>query len=120
MPNDPYGYAPELPVATDLSRLLWSGVISAILSAVGMCACYIPFFVGAPLGLWSAWRGMKALETATDPRDRTMATAAMVSGLLGGLISSAWVMFVLLYALLIVAYMIMIMVFVGAAGANNF
>ncbi len=123
MAQDPYGF-PEISgtggsASSDASTAMWLGMASALLTAVGICACYMPYFVGAPLGFIAAWKGMKAMDGARDPRDRTMATAGMVSGLIGGIISGLFSLFILMYLVFILLYFVVIFVFVGLAAANG-
>ena len=67
MANDPYGYAESGGTDVSVTRALWFSIAACICSAVGMCACYVPFFIGAPLGLYGAWQANKALAAAKDP-----------------------------------------------------
>lgn len=54
MATDPYGFSDDTASGLPLNTALWYAVGSCICAAVGMCACYVPFFVGAPLGLYGA------------------------------------------------------------------
>lgn len=117
--QDPYGYKESVNAEDGASRAMWNGVIAAICAGTGMCACYIPFFIGAPLGLYAAWMGNKALAQATEPRDRAMATAGMVSGLAGGVVCLAWSLFILMYALFFFMYFVLIFVLVGAGAMSQ-
>ncbi len=116
---DPYGYVETAPAADLPSRVMWNGIIATVCAAMGMCACYIPYFIGAFLGLYAAWNANKVLQTATDERDRAMATAGLVSGLVGGLICCAWCCFVLLYAFFILAYIVVIFLAIGGAALSQ-
>lgn len=121
MAQDPYGF-PETAAtgsSSDAVNAMWYGIASAILTAVGICACYVPYFIGAPLGFLAAWKGMKAMEGAVDARDKAMATAGMVSGLIGGIISGLFSLFILMYVAFLLLYFVVIIIFVGVAGASG-
>lgn len=119
MAQDPYGFKEQVAPAGDPSRAMWNGVIATICASVGMCACYVPYFIGAPLGLYAAWTANQALQVATDPRDRALATAGLVSGLVGGLVCLAWATFIAIYALIIVLYMVIGFFAIFAAAASG-
>lgn len=120
MPQDPYGFKDAAPPPSleggDASRAMWAGVTSALLGTVGICFCYIPYFFALPLGLYAAWSGYKCIgAAAADGRDRTMATAGMVSGGVASLISGAFVAFWLMYLLFFVLYFVFVFVMIGVA-----
>jgi len=119
MAADPYGFKEEIAPEANVSRAMWNGVIATICAATGMCACYIPYFIGAPLGLYAAWTANQALAVAKDERDRTMATAALVTGLVGGLISFAWAAFITMYALFIGLYFVLIFFAIGIGAVSQ-
>lgn len=120
MANDPYGFSDEaLPATTgDATRAMWFGTIAAVLGSVGVCFCYLPYFVALPMGFYGAYLGTKHLGS-TDARDRSMATVATVSGLVSGIVSTGFVLFILMYVLFLVVYMVMIFVIIGAGAASD-
>lgn len=119
MATDPYGFSDDTASGLPLNTALWYAVGSCICAAVGMCACYMPFFVGAPLGLYGAWQANKVLGVAKDERDRSVATAAVAAGLTGGLVSSMFAGFILLYVFFIVLYMLVLTLALGAGAASQ-
>jgi hypothetical protein len=108
MANDPYGYANDGVEGVSLVRALWYSIGACMCAATGFCACYIPFFIGAPLGLYGAWQANKALSAARDERDRNMATATIAAGLSGGLVSAMFAGIILLYVVFGVLYLAVI------------
>ncbi|MDP2308156.1 MAG: hypothetical protein Q8P18_19205 [Pseudomonadota bacterium] len=126
MPTDPYGFEDSAPVGTssgDASRAMWFSVSSAMLTSVGMCACYVPYFVALPLGIYGAYLGSRALSTTTDVNGRSMATAGLVAGIISSLVSGMFALFIALYALVIVAYIAIVfvaIVFAAASGGGGY
>jgi uncharacterized membrane protein len=123
MAPDPYGFEDSAPTGAssgdDASRAMWFSVSSALLAAVGMCFCYVPYFVALPLGIYGAYLGQRALSTTTDTNGRSMATAGLVAGIISSLVSGMFSLFIVLYAMFIVAYIAIVAVFVAAAGASG-
>lgn len=118
MSQDPYGFKEQVAPNADPMGNLWGGVVAAVCAGIGMCGCYVPFFIGAPLGLYSAFKANQALQVATDPRDRAVATAGMVTGLAGGLVCAAWAAFILMYVMFILLYMVVGFAAIAAAGSQ--
>lgn len=59
------------------------------------------------------------LGVAKDERDRSVATAAVAAGLTGGLVSSMFAGFILLYVFFIVLYMLVLTLALGAGAASQ-
>lgn len=119
MATDPYGFSDDTGSSTSITSALWYSIGACICAAVGMCACYVPFFIGAPLGLYGAWQAKKALDLAKDERDRSVATAAVAAGLAGGMVSTMFAGFILLYVIFLVLYMAVVMLAIGASAASG-
>lgn len=117
MTKDPYGYTDAGPVSVPVVNVLWYSVGACICAALGMCACYIPFFIGSPLGLYGAWHANKALAAAKDERDRSVASAALAAGLAGGLVSTMFAVFILMYMLFFAVYLAFMVLVMGAAAS---
>lgn len=130
MPTDPYGFEDSAPTggasggaSGEASRAMWFAVSSALLTSVGMCFCYVPYFIALPLGIYGAYLGSRALSTTTDVNGRSMATAGLVAGILSSLVSGMFALFIALYALLIVAYLAIVFVavaFSAVSGGGDF
>ena len=122
MAQDPYGYveAATGEASGAASQAMWFGVASAIFASVGLCACYMPYFVASPLGIYAAYKGFQALNVATEARDRNMATAGLTAGIIAGLVSTMFVLFILAYVAFFVIYFIFIFLMVGVGAAGNF
>ena len=119
MARDPYGFEDTAPPASaegDASQAMWFGVIAAMLGSVGVCFCYLPYLVALPMGIYAAWKGYLAVSAAVPPhpKDRAMATAGLVSGTISAVVSGMFVVFLLLYALLVVGYIVIVFLAVGA------
>lgn len=121
MSQDPYGFPEAAPAAgaADVSTALWLGVASALLAAVGVCMCYVPYFIALPVGAYGAYKGYQALATVTDARDRTMATVALVAGTISTVISGIFAVFILAYAVFFVLYMGVVMAAIGFGAASE-
>jgi len=123
MAPDPYGFEDSGLTGgasgDDASRAMWFSVSAALLSAVGMCFCYVPYFVALPLGVYGAFLGQRALSTSTDINSRSMATAGLVAGILSSLVSGMFSLFILLYGMFIMAYLAIVFVAVAVAGASG-
>ncbi len=113
MATDPYGYADSTDSSVPVTTALWYSVGACMCAALGMCACYIPFFIGSPLGLYGAWQANKALATAKGDQERAVATAALAAGVVGGLVSTMFALFIMLYLLFFVLYFVVIMLAVA-------
>jgi hypothetical protein len=120
MANDPYGFSDDaLPSASgDATRAMWFGTIAAVLGSVGVCFCYLPYFAALPMGFYGAYLGTKHLGAA-DERDRAMATVATVSGLVSGIVSTGFVLFMLMYIMLLVVYFVFVVVLIGAGASGG-
>ncbi len=123
MAQDPYGF-PETSSGTapaDATLALWLGVAAALLTSLGMCLMYMPYFIAAPMGGYAAYRGYRVVSGVApgDPRDRTMATAGMVAGGASAVVSSLFILFFLLYLLFIVAYFVFIIAIIGVGAASS-
>ncbi len=124
MARDPYGYEDTAPPASaegDASQAMWFGVTAAMLGSVGVCFCYLPYVVALPMGAYAAWKGYRAVSAAVPPhpKDRAMATAGLVSGTISALVSGMFVVFLLMYVVLVVAYMAMLFLVLGAGIAEG-
>ena len=75
-------------------------------------------YASRPMGAYAAWRGFAAMNVG-DPRDRTMATAGVVSGGVSALISGMFVVFWLLYLAFIALYFVFIFVLIGAGAMSG-
>ncbi|MFN7144967.1 MAG: hypothetical protein ACK4YP_14415, partial [Myxococcota bacterium] len=119
--HDPYGFPESTPGAGggDVTTALWLGVASALLAAVGVCMCYVPYFIALPVGAYGAYKGYQALASVTDARDRTMATVALVTGSISAVISAIFAVFVIAYAVFFVLYMGVIMAAIGMGAASE-
>ncbi|MFZ5478582.1 MAG: hypothetical protein ACOZNI_17560 [Myxococcota bacterium] len=117
MSTDPYGYPETLP--PDGSKTLWTAVTAMILTSIGICACYVPYFVAAPLGIWAAIRANAAMAAATDPRDRLLASASLVMGAVSGLISGMFSLFILMYAAFVALYVVVVFAAIGMGIASE-
>jgi hypothetical protein len=115
---DPYGY-PDAATPRDAAGALWIAVAAIICTSVGLCACYLPYLAGAPLGVWAAIRANAALAGATDPRDRTMATASLVMGIVSAVVSGLISLFILAYVAFFALYMLIVVVAVGVGAATG-
>lgn len=122
MAQDPYGFDDAAPAGTptgDASRALWFSVSAALLTSVGMCACYVPYFVAAPLGAYGAYLGSRALPLARDDSTRTMATAGVVAGAVSSVVSGMFALVILMYVAFLVIYLAIIFVAVFAGIASE-
>jgi hypothetical protein len=123
MAQDPYGYVDSAPRggSGDAAQAMWFGVAAAMLGSVGICFCYMPYFVSLPLGLYATVKGYRSLggDSADDTKGRAMATAGMISGLLSSIVSGMFVVFWLMYLLVIVLYVVLAFVMVGAAAISG-
>lgn len=118
MAQDPYGFTPAAAGSSmgggPASRAMWLGVVSAMLSSVGMCFCYAPYLVAFPMGVAAVWYGSQSMRTSpADDPGRAMASAGMVSGMLSALVSGAFLLFVALYLMLY--FGILVAALIGAA-----
>lgn len=111
---DPYGYAADAPATTDPARVLWMGIAAASLASIGVCACYMPYFVALPMGAWAVWKGSQMKRAGGDPKEQIMLDAGMVSGGISAAVSSMFVLFWLAYLGFIALYFVVIMVVVAA------
>lgn len=106
MAQDPYGFTPAAAgssaPAGPASLAMWLGVGSAMLTSVGFCFCYIPYFLALPMGVAAVWYGSQAsgARAPTDDAGRSMAMAGMVSGLLSAIVSGMFLLFILFYLLM--------------------
>ncbi|MES2644979.1 MAG: hypothetical protein V4850_36165 [Myxococcota bacterium] len=125
MAPDPYGFEDSAPTGgssgDDASRAMWFSLSSALLAAVGICGCYVPYFAALPLGIYGAYLGQRALSTTTltDTNGRSMATAGLVAGIVSSLVSGMFTLFAIFYALFLVLYMGVIFAAIAAAGASG-
>ena len=112
MSQDPYGFQSAAPTGEG-SQAMWMGVIASLLTAVGACFCYLPYFVALPLGIYAMVKGSRSMSVES-PDGRSMATAGMVSGGVAAVVSGLFVLFIVTYLLFIVAMMV-----VGALGGSG-
>lgn len=108
MAQDPYGFdesAPATGRADDAPRAMWLALGAAFLGSIGICFCYLPYLAALPMGIYAAYLGSRALNHAKDEPTRTMANAALVSGMLSTGVNAMFSLFFLIYALMMIAYM---------------
>lgn len=121
MAQDPYGFVEGNAgdASSAASQAMWFGIASAILASIGICACYMPYFAASPLGIYAAYKGFAALNTATEARDRNMATAGLTAGIIAGMVSTMFVLFILAYLAFLLIYFVFVVVIIGAGAASN-
>ena len=122
MSNDPYGFPPapnEAPPQTAPLEVLWLAVAATLCTSIGICACYLPYFVGAPLGAWAAWRSFEVVSRATDERDRAIGNASLMMGLVSAAVSGMFALFILAYVMIFALYFVAVLALAGAGFAAS-
>lgn len=107
MAQDPYGYPEAVPAspADAASTSMWLGVAALICGAISPCCCYFTWIVALPLSIGAIWKGAQVPQGA-EPGRRSAALAGIVSGSVGLVFSTMFILVWLFYVLYAVAIVV--------------